>query len=532
MIKNFSFILIITFLFISCAGLDHLISDEPEEQPSEANVIQSDEDNPENPTLDESPIEENVELGMNNDELEMTNDELEDSVELLMMNDELEESEELIESDDTKEKIAELSDKVDALTEMVAQLLLRQFPPQILEEPVQPPSVTTPPPAIAVQPISPPVITQPPVQTPPAPIQPVPLTEDIIETEEDETEESVRAVYVPELQSAPATRIESLTQMGAIPPDNEINFSRIVRATAGQLLEIPFRGNGWVFLGELASRRGIVYNSRRNDPEGLSFIFSLDEPGVYVLKFFRQDFIRDFILNDYVQVVVGEAPSVATGWFNPAFDRGRVIAQPRWPSALEEARIRSGSHPAPDPVVSGGFVHNVPATTQTTQPQTTQPQTTQPQTTQPQITQPQTTPVPTVTPTSQTAAQQPAAPAPEISEEHVTEKEPQPEVRSRIPGTEGLSGDMIIQRAQSSFDGGNAAAAIALLDQYMNDFPGGSDEVYWMYGQFYEANTSARNILLSREYYRRLMNEYPQSRRFNDARRRVAYLERFYINIQ
>jgi hypothetical protein len=27
--------------------------------------------------------------------------------------------------------------------------------------------------------------------------------------------------------------------------------------------------------------------------------------GEYALKFYRQDFIRDFIMNDYVQVIVG-----------------------------------------------------------------------------------------------------------------------------------------------------------------------------------------------------------------------------------
>jgi hypothetical protein len=52
-----------------------------------------------------------------------------------------------------------------------------------------------------------------------------------------------------------------------------------------------------------------------------------------------------------------------------------------------------------------------------------------------------------------------------------------------------------------------------------------------MYGQFYEANSPSRNILLSLDYYRRLTREYPQSNRYNDARRRITYLERFYINI-
>jgi len=95
-----------------------------------------------------------------------------------------------------------------------------------------------------------------------------------------------------------------------------------------------------------------------------------------------------------------------------------------------------------------------------------------------------------------------------------------------------LPPEEILKRAQDAFNGGKAAEAIALLDQYNEFYPGGNDELYWFYGQFYEANTPSRNILLSLDYYRRLVDEYPQSKRYNDARRRISYLERFYINIQ
>jgi outer membrane protein assembly factor BamD (BamD/ComL family) len=108
-----------------------------------------------------------------------------------------------------------------------------------------------------------------------------------------------------------------------------------------------------------------------------------------------------------------------------------------------------------------------------------------------------------------------------------------PPASSDAPQTEApLSPDILLQRAKEAFDGGDAAAAIALLDRLKDYYPSGTDELYWYYGQFYEANTPSRNILLSLDYYKRLVNEYPQSSRFNDARRRIAYLERYYINIQ
>jgi len=298
-----------------------------------------------------------------------------------------------------------------------------------------------------------------------------------------------------------AAKDEAVTPFQTVlTPQNEtVVFSRIVRATAGQTIEIPFRGTGWVYMGELASRRGIVYDSRRLDPEGQSFIFMIEDAGTYALKFFRQDFVRDYVLNDYVQVIAGEAPvSSGTGWFNPPVDRGRVTA-PRWPTALEETEITrggTGSRPAetqPANTSERGTVSGQDST-----------------------------------PAMGTVSTQGSVP---------TQQTAQPQVNaSALPQTAAaeapLQPDVILQKAKDSFDSGNISAAIALLDQYSEYYNSGTDELYWLYGQFYEANSPSRNILLSLDYYRRLVREYPQSRRYNDARGRIAYLERYYINIQ
>jgi TolA-binding protein len=302
----------------------------------------------------------------------------------------------------------------------------------------------------------------------------------------------------------------------------------------GQIVEIPFRGNGWVYMGEIASRRGIVYNPRRNDSEGQVFVFTLEEAGTYVLRFYRNDFIRDYILNDHVQIIAEEAPTAGVSWFNPPVDRGRVVAQPRWPSAVEETQIRNGTRPASEPVVTSG-ISNEPAK-EAAPAQSTAPQ--------------QRIPAPETnanrTPTN------PSAASSAVSGQAITSGQPAsagqtavtapPSQTTAVVQSEGenlsvekqekLAPEIIMQKARENYDGGNISAAIALLDQFMVDYPGGSDEAYWQLGQCYEANSPSRNILLSLDYYRRLVNEYPQSTRFNDARRRIAYLERYYINIQ
>ncbi|GHV43551.1 hypothetical protein AGMMS49546_25490 [Spirochaetia bacterium] len=356
-----------------------------------------------------------------------------------------------------------------------------------------------PPPAV---PAAPPVPVVEPRQEPPSPPR-------FIRPAEEETPPPIVREPVP-LPVRPLPELPA-----AAPPvvrdDEGIVFSRVVRATVGQLVEIPFRGTNWVYLGELGARRGISYDSRRLDQEGQSFVFRAEAAGTYVLKFDRQDFVRDYILNDHVQVIIGEAPEVSvTGYFNPALDRGRVVAEPRWPTAAEEAEAfrRGGNSPAAGAAASASSVPN----SATTQPSS----------------------VPAAGP-GQGAAGSPQSSVPPSAAEASPSSvpvTPAPEGQAVAPSPVPDTPDQYLQRAREEFDAGRVAAAIGILDQFREWYPSGSDEAYWLYGQFYEANSPARDIRLSLDYYRRLVREYPQSNRYNAAQRRIAYLERYYINIQ
>jgi hypothetical protein len=267
----------------------------------------------------------------------------------------------------------------------------------------------------------------------------------------------------------------------------DIVYSRVVRAAVGQFVEIPFRGTGWVYLGELASGQGMAYSSRRLDPVGQSFIFRAEAAGTYGLKFYKQNFIRDYILNDYVQVVVGEAPDAAgAAGFNPPIDRGRVVAEPYQPELPVPPREGTESPPAASAPVQPDTASGSPAAS-------------------PAFPDPAALPE---TPAALTAP----VPAGSLPEE--------------------TTPDEYIRKSREEYDAGRVAGALAILDQFRTRFPAGSDEAWWLYGQLLEANSPSRDIRSALDCYRRLVQEYPQSSRYNDARRRIAYLERYYFNIQ
>jgi hypothetical protein len=287
--------------------------------------------------------------------------------------------------------------------------------------------------------------------------------------------------------------INSIPELPAqiVPPIEKENivFSRTVRAAVGQIIEIPFRGTGWVFLGETSSQKGITYDSRRLDTDGQSFIFHTEESGTYILKFYKEDYIRDYILNDHVQVIIEEAPEPSgTGWFNPPSDWSRVVAEPRWP-------LESGSTQIPDNTTQESPTENILPENAAS------------------ISDEGIVPV--------TSVQAPSEDIPET---------PDDEFSVIMP--ENAAPEDYLKKAREEFDADRIMQALSILEQFKQRYPSGSDEVFWLLGQIYEANSPIRDIRTSLDYYRRLTDEYPQSMRYAAARARIAYLERYYLNIR
>ncbi|MDR2552765.1 MAG: tetratricopeptide repeat protein [Treponema sp.] len=396
-------------------------------------------------------------------------------------------------------------------------------PPENITGPVsapEPRNVPVPPPAAAPAPVpaAPPPVSSPPPAPPapaavpqretPPPAPPALVRPSLPGPPPDPPRESF-SPPVPDMPFRPVTILP------AEPEEKDVTYSRTVRAFVGQFIEIPFRGRGWVYLGEFGSRRGVRYDSRRNDEDGMVFVFHAGEEGTYSLKFNRQDFSRDYILNDYVQVVV-ETPPQATGsaWSNPQAPPERVSAGPRWPppgdlSPGGQGDFETGGF-SPVPELSGAANPGLPVSSPPA-PSAGE---------GPARDQAITGTASGETPLSAAAA---AAAAPSAA----------PPAKTEAAQSGPAAPEEWLQRARTEYEGGRIAGALSALEEFMSRYPAGSDEAYWLYGQALEAgNEATRDIRLALDYYRRLLREYPQSRRYDEARRRAAYLERFYFNIQ
>ncbi|MDR3019945.1 MAG: hypothetical protein LBU66_03465, partial [Treponema sp.] len=324
--KNLFFFIVVVFLFFSCAGTPEPGEELPEETEFEE-VLEELEitDDNELENIDNALVFEEI---LEREADDFVNDVFDDGIEDDTEDDtgvEFSSEEDAVVIEERLSSIEESLSNIEERLALIADALINaQATPlpettvPVVEVPAPTAPVVPPAPVEAVQPQEPmPSVAQPPDDDS-APSEPPPTREPVREA----------PPLVSVLRDFPP-----VPALPAISPrEDEVVFSRIVRATVGQMIEIPFRGTNWVYLGELASRRGVELNSSRREPEGQSFVFRAESEGAYVLKFFREDFLRGYIINDHVQVIVGEAAVTGTGWFNPPFDRGRVVAEPRWPS--------------------------------------------------------------------------------------------------------------------------------------------------------------------------------------------------------
>ncbi len=366
---------------------------------------------------------------------------------------------------------------------------------------------------------------------------------------------------VVEKVAAPFPVVPSIPSPSIPTPEEPVIVpSRSVRVMVGQLLEVPFSGNGWIFLGESGGRSGLPYDSRRMDADGLSFVFRAEKVGDFILKFYRQDFIADLIFNDYVAVSVAEGPQdVSVGGFSAYRDRSRVVANPRLPlSGVQSEGTVGGAAGVKGPVdASAAKVgSSASVSTSSSAPTTTgptdaaSPSVASPVDVSPPAAAPSgtasgvagtsasgsaATPTPSASTPSASTSARPTTVSNSSSSETKTaaffDATPTP---SQATGRQeaAKSPSELITSAWSALSAGSPSLVLQYLDQYRALLPGGSDEAWWLYGQALESPGSRRDVKGAIDWYRRLMREFPQSQRYEEARKRVAYLERYFLNIR
>ncbi|MFW6223686.1 MAG: tetratricopeptide repeat protein, partial [Spirochaetota bacterium] len=319
-------------------------------------------------------------------------------------------------------------------------------------------------------------------------------------------------------------------------PEPEVSRSREV--TVGEEVRLSLGNGGWVYLGEESGEDGLSFRRRYSEDGETVFVFSVDEPGEYVVRFQRQDLDRGIFREERVALEArsdsGTAPETASGAASestserasesPADDQ-----QDEAPAAdldeayalLDEGRREAAleaflqSYPVGDPEVHGliarlAFDLGRWETARSHWDRNLD-------------------------------AGEPFARDARLglfrTALETEDAEPAWEHYRELAGGEtdagapDIPGEELLRLGSLLLESGDPSRAVEPLEVYME--AGGTPEdpaaLYYRLGQLHEERRDARGAM---EYYRRVVEDYPLSRHWQAAQERVQYLRRHFFDIR
>lgn len=116
--------------------------------------------------------------------------------------------------------------------------------------------------------------------------------------------EQEREVAVSELEEILAAIPEPEEPAGPV-------ASRSITIRKNDIIEVPYQGNWWVYLGDVNSSAALTFTGRDYVAEKTVFTLRATNEGQALLHFFKQDIIANVMVDDYLEVIVEEAEGVS-----------------------------------------------------------------------------------------------------------------------------------------------------------------------------------------------------------------------------
>ena len=381
-------------------------------------------------------------------------------------------------------------------------------------------------------------------------------TSDPAESTAEDTENTAEAIAEAEEASAEEQTPEPVP-------------SRSVTMKNGQYLEVTYPGKGWSFIGDDGSKELLVFNGRRLTKEDTTYTLRSKKPGETLLHFYKIDLLTGQYIDDYLAVTVLDelaqgnernekvvAPLYAE-YVPPRPDRTR---------AEEDAESEKAVAKADD----GKPMENAKTAAVQSKPQS-QKENSDAETSSQTSDKKVKTNIQTAKSAGQEEMKKPAAEKSALAStsgkkaesEKAVKAQAKPESKAGQEKAEseraetakeepsaneaekaGIAkqendkatpdaenGDLF-ERAKKAYAEKRYKDALDLAQAYLDISVNDTDEVLYLLGQIWEAESAVKNIKSSINSYDALVKNYPMSNLWRKANQRLVYLKRFYVDIR
>ena len=320
------------------------------------------------------------------------------------------------------------------------------------------------------------------------------------DTESDETENEGEGIE-PTIEIEPEEEAEPEPEIIIVP-------SRSVSLKKGETLVITYPGNGWIYMGSTSEYNNLASRGRKLGTTDTKYTLLAKESGTQIHHFYKVDNLTGDYIDDYIEVTVLEKKGKSSTVVN-APDYSEIVPKKPETPAKATPKPAPKKEPEEDQAATETSVPATDTTYKTKEPE--------------KKTNTQPAPKPIVEP----------QPEPEAdAEDSVIEIETEDAVIVIDEDNENAAElESIMEKARSSVSSKKYDDAYPALVQYLELSTDNRDEALYLLGQILESNSKYRDIKQAVETYQTLCDNYPASKYWDKANKRIVYLKRFYINI-
>ncbi len=286
--------------------------------------------------------------------------------------------------------------------------------------------------------------------------------------------------------------------------------SRSVTLKVYEYLDVSYPGSGWIYMGATDNSKNITYFGRKLGTQNTNFSLQARNPGTKILHFYKNDTLTNQIIDDYIEVIVlEERGSNQTHVEAPEYKMPVKSAKPASKAAHKEVE---------------GWADQTKQTEQTEQASALKTE---------QISFPDE--VETVEP-EETEAEKPqnnssTKPNSTYTENYNSNSDDvtaSQESNTNVQNTETRV-EELLKSAKDALSQKNYKIALDYINEYISNSKDGRDEALFIQGQALEAKSDFQDIPKAIESYTTLTNNYPASKYWDKANKRIIYLKRFYL---
>ena len=277
-------------------------------------------------------------------------------------------------------------------------------------------------------------------------------------------------------------------------PEEEIVIipSRSVTLKKGETLTVTYPGNGWIYMGSTSEYNNLASRGRKLGSTDTKYTLLAKEAGTQIHHFYKTDNLTGEYIDDYLEVIVldkkgksstiVEAPSFTEVVPKKAETPAKSTATKNREKAAEEAAKQEEEAQAAEQSATQTAAQSKPTDTKT-------------------------------------------------ENEVIVIDDEETVIVEEIEPEEALNLSELLDQAVTSLQNKQYNQAYDALLSYLEYSTDGRDQALYLMGQLLEADSPLKNIKEAINKYQTLCENYPASKYWDEANKRIIYLKRFYIDI-